>query len=232
MAVESPLFTKLVDLGAMLSHEHQLVAQERIAEHGFQFDMARGVVAFTGPRPFEAPMHILGSAAPGPRSFLWSWANEASGIPPALTAVASQLREFGATHGVPEFSQPELPFAEGTDGVVTWSRLAIAATKAKGSVRTFVPAPAPGGTVVLVLVDSPEFALPAPDAARTMRVITETLAATALSTHSNAVYWYATERGIPVDWNGGSPVLTLPGARLEVMVDDSDRIVDLRMLPA
>ncbi|WBU37996.1 DUF6882 domain-containing protein [Homoserinibacter sp. YIM 151385] len=220
---ESQLFTKLVDVGALLAHEHQVHLQERITEHTFQFDMTAGSIAFQGPAPFAARMQILGSAASEPGTWLWSWANPASQIPVQLTATSRMLQQYGQQHEVPEFAEQELPLGEDT-----WQRLAVASVMAAREPRTTFPAPAGNGTIVLTTLDSPELELPRPSVTRTVRIISEAFATIRIESHAAAVARYALDRGLEFDWRDGAPRITLPDGHIDLEIDpDQDRITKL-----
>lgn len=220
---ESELFSRLVDVGALLSHEHQLHLQERIADHSWKFDMAAGAIVFEGPQPFAARMQVLGSAAPGPRTWLWSWGNQGQ-VPELLTSTARVLQQYGKQHDVPEFVEPELEY----EGDETWQRIAVASTMAAREPRTTFPAPAGGGTIVLTTLDAPELVLPEPTVTRTVRVISEALGAIRIASHSAAVARYAVDRGLDFAWNDGAPRITLPDGAIDLELDrEHDRITKL-----
>ncbi len=222
---ESDLFARLVDLGSLLAFEHRLQLREVLGEPAYAVDAARGTLRIVGPggRSAETRLHLLGTAAPAPATWLWSWANPGE-LPASVTELARRLRSYGEEHGVPEFTAPEQPL----DGERTWRRLGVAAGLALRSPRTLLAAPVDGGTLALLLVDDPRLALPAPTVARTQRALEEGVAAAELRSHSAALTRYAQDRGIALDWNGGAPVLRLPDGRIDVRLDHAaDRIVGL-----
>ncbi len=222
---ESDLFARLVDLGSLLAFEHQLQLQTVLGDPAFAVDVARGSLRLEGhgSRTIDSRLHLLGTAAPGPGTWLWSWANPGE-LPASVTELALRLRAYGEEHGVPEFTAPEHPL----DGERTWRRLGIAAGLALRSPRTLLPAAVDGGTVALLLVDDPQLALPAPGFARTLQVLQEGVATVELRSHSAALTRYAQDRGIALDWNGGTPELRLPDGRITVRLDHAqDRIVQL-----
>lgn len=222
---ESDLFARLVDLGALLAFEHQLQLQEVLGDPAFAADAAEGTLRLEGhhSRSIDTQLHLLGTAAPGPSTWLWAWANPGE-LPAPVSQLARRLRAYGEEHGVPEFTVPERPL----EGERTWRRIGIAAGLALRSPRTVLPGPIDGGTVALLLVEDERLALPAPSFARTLRVLQEGVATTELRSHSAALTRYAQDRGIELDWNGGTPELRLPDGRITVRLDhQSDRIVQL-----
>lgn len=227
---ESDLFARLVDLGSLLAFEHRLHLREVLGEPAYAVDVARGTLRLEGhgSRTVETRLHLLGTAAPVPGTWLWSWANPGE-LPASVTELARRLRAYGEEHGVPEFTAPELPL----EGERTRQRLGVAAGLALRSPRTLLPAAVDGGTVALLLVDDPRLALPAPTVARTRRVLEEGVATTELRSHSAALTRYAQDRGIGLDWNGGTPVLRLPDGRIAVQLDHAaDRIIGVEVSAA
>ncbi|WP_200938721.1 DUF6882 domain-containing protein [Modestobacter sp. Leaf380] len=84
---------------ALLSFETQLHLAEVVGDRRWDVDLATGRFVFgggTGEHVGElvcTRVHLLGSAAPGPRSWLWSWASQ--GWSDDVTDLARWLRGFG-----------------------------------------------------------------------------------------------------------------------------------------
>ena len=92
-----PTFLELQDDAALLSFEHQLHLAETIGQHAWETDLAAPRFSFTGQHPVTCSrVHLLGSAAPGPKSWLWSWANPFSYREEVLE-LAQFVRDFGET---------------------------------------------------------------------------------------------------------------------------------------
>src|SRR5215469_12475091 len=103
-----PTLAALCDAGALLSLEHQLHLADVLGEHEWQVDLSVPSFSVTGDHPLTCTaMHMLGSAALAPRSWLWSWANPSS-LAPAATGLAAWLRTFGEKHGIAELTTEEL----------------------------------------------------------------------------------------------------------------------------
>ncbi|MFD1047457.1 DUF6882 domain-containing protein [Kibdelosporangium lantanae] len=99
---------------ALISHEHQMRMIEVIGDgdHSWnaKFDAPSRLVFTTPDREIVCTrFHLLGSAAPGPESWLWSWANP-TGYPEEVTALADRVRQFGEQHGIPELANGEVMF--------------------------------------------------------------------------------------------------------------------------
>ena len=228
----------LSDAGAFLSHEHQLYLADVLGKHEVQVDLSVPSLSVTGDHPLTCTaMHLLGSAAPGPRSWLWSWANP-SGFAPAATGLAAWLRDFGSKHGIVEFTTAELPFAElpgapAEPGAAAWAL--VNAARAASGCWTAYTAHAGGGTRVAFLIEHPDFQLPQPSGPRVMRVLQEGLAgAVHISDRRLAVRGYAAGRGLKAVWSESSVALSAPGLDFSVEFDDLGRVITIggKMSPA
>ncbi len=80
-------------------------------DYTWEFEMATGELRFTladtsARNRTVFPAQILGTESEESGTWMWSWANEASEIPPALVSTARGLKEWGEREGVEEFVQP------------------------------------------------------------------------------------------------------------------------------
>jgi hypothetical protein len=219
----------LRDAGVFLSLEHQLHLADVLGEHSWEVDLGVPSFSVTGDRPLTCTaMHLLGSAAPRPRSWLWSWANE-SGFAPAATGLAESLRAFGQKHGIAEFATAELPFARlpgapEEAGEAAWTL--VNAAKAACGHWTAYTGEAGGGVRVAFLIEHPDFKLPPPSGPRVMRVLQEGLAG-GITDHRLAVRGYAAGRGLEAGWSERSVALSGPGLGLTIEFDEQGRISSL-----
>lgn len=217
---ETLTLANLLDDAALYSLEHQARLEEVLGEHNWHVDLKEGIFEFTGSRPLTCTrFHLLGSAAPGPRSWLWGWANP-SGFPEHLTALAASLREFGERYGISEFVSAEVPFdalpGSPTDPAPVTGILGDAA-KAASNQWTFYNADVGRGTRAAFLIEHPDFQLPPPEPARIMRVIGQGLAELRLTDHRRALYGYAVRRGLGAEFSPDASRLTLTGASFQVV---------------
>ncbi|MGP3930224.1 DUF6882 domain-containing protein [Nonomuraea sp. KM88] len=228
---ESPTFTNLLDDAALFSFEHQLHLEEVLGEHSWNVDLQQPRFGFTGARALTCTrFHLLGSAAPGPRSWLWAWANP-SGYPTEVTASSAALRDFGRRHGIPELASAEVPF-DALPGPAEDPAFAAAllteAAKAVSGHWTSYNGDAGGGTRAAFLIEHPEFRLPPPEPARVMRVLQEGITGLPLTDRRRALHGYAVRRGLGVDWSGGQARLTGPGFEATVAFDEQGRLAELK----
>jgi hypothetical protein len=218
----------LRDAAAFLSFEHQLHLGDLLGQHQWQVDLGAPSFSVTGDHPLTCTaMHMLGSAATGPRSWLWSWANP-SGFSPAASALAGWLRAFGEKHGIAEFTTAEQPFAElpgAPEDAAEAAWMLVDAAKAACGHWTAYTGEAGGGTRVAFLLEHPDFQLPPPSGPRVMRVLQERLAApVSITDHRLAVRGYAAGRGLDASWSERSVALSSPGLGLTIEFDDLGRI--------
>lgn len=211
----------------MLSFEHQLHLSETIGEHSWETDLAEPRFAFTGAHPLTCThVHLLGSAAPGPKSWLWSWANP-FGYREEILTVAQQVRDFGQQHNIPELFTAEVPF-DALPGSPTEpahvASLIMEATKAVTGRFTGYQGPVGGGTRAGFLIEHPELQLPAPTGPRVNRVLTQGLAELHFYDHRRAWHSYATRRGLGVQHNGSQMQITGPDFTVAVEFNEQNLV--------
>jgi len=227
-----PTFTELLDDAALLSFEHQLHLSDVLGEHSWRADLAEEVFEFTGDEPRTCTrFHLLGSAAPGPKSWLWGWANPA-GYPAPLLGLGEYVRDFGQRHGIRELAEPEIPFDQlpgsPTDPNLVAGML-VEAAKAAANNWTSYTGEVGGGTRAAFLVEHPDFVLPAPEPARVMRVLQQSVMELSLTDHRRAFHAYATRRGFEAAFDQGGSVLTIsgPGLTATVHFDQLGRMAEI-----
>jgi hypothetical protein len=220
--MRSPGLDALISDGVLMTHEAQLLVADTWGEAGWGVDLATGVFRFGDPTPAEFGVQLLGSTAPGPRSWLWSWANP-SGYSAAVTAAAIAVRALGEQYGIPELTEGEVPFDPDDEErdprpgyLLAWD-LSIAARVAT---RTWAgySGEIGGGSRAWMLLEGIE--LPAPTAVRTSRVIAEVFGTMVVPDHRRAVSSYAAFRGLA--WDGAT--LTLPDGAFTLTFDDLGRL--------
>jgi hypothetical protein len=173
---------RMFEVHAAYSLDKQLALADLLENSkGWRFDMNSGMISFG--EEYSFPAQILGTESQGDGTWLWAWANTASGIPQKLLKSAEQLRAFGRQHEVPDLTQEELPLAK-----VKAESLAMIASgvcKADG----FYRGPYPGGAIYLLL-QLPENLKKAGDSAhRVASVFTEVITRYPLN-HRNAFLNY------------------------------------------
>ncbi|TDC85883.1 DUF6882 domain-containing protein [Actinomadura sp. 7K507] len=218
---------------AFLSLEHQLHLEEVLGDHSWNVDLQQQRFEFTGSRPLACTgFHLLGSAAPGPGSWLWAWANP-SGFPAQVTALSATLREFGQRHGIAELTSAEVPFhaLPGSPGEAAVAAASLTdAAKAITGGWTSYNGDAGGGTRAAFLIEHPDFQLPPPEPARVMRVLQQGLAGLRMTDHRRAVHSYAQRRGLGSQFSADYMQFSLtgPGFGATIDFDQYNRIANIK----
>ncbi|GAA3565390.1 hypothetical protein GCM10022197_21490 [Microlunatus spumicola] len=220
--------TDVLDDGAVVSVERQRRLAELLGEGGpyadrWDVDLATGVLRFGGRAgTLETPAHLVGSAAPGPGTWMWGWSN-VNGFPPPVVARAAAVRDFGARFGLAELTAPETPLrGEPRQDAVEYAMVA-------GLVNGGLPhytADAGNGTVVAFVLDEPQASLPAPSCATAATVIGEALMGGVVN-HRRAVTAYAELRGFGLEQAGDEVVLQAGDGRLVVRFDGLGRVASM-----
>jgi len=213
----------LVDGAVVLSTEQQAHLVGVLGPRSWQFDAVRATLTFSGPglETLEARSHFVGSAAPGPSSWLWAWEN-LNGYPEAAVGLAGRVRQLGQQYGVPELTTAEMPLTADLP-----ERLVVAAKYLTGLYSHYSGAVA-GGTRALLLMEHPWFTLPAPTKLGTLGSIGQALATGMVVDHVRAVQSYAQVRGVPLRWTAPDALeLALTDGPGRVRFDARRRVVGL-----
>lgn len=145
-------FEKLALEHAVSSFDKQLQLAEFLGEGWrWEFDTNSGALTLikqSGERT-TVPAQILGTESDGDRSWLWSWANKESGLPPQVVSTAEKLRLLGLTEGIVEFSEPQRRATQ-----VSPELMAMVASGICKSAAYFI-GPYPGGAVYLLIEQLP-----------------------------------------------------------------------------
>jgi hypothetical protein len=223
----SPEFESLYHRHALTSYEKQLRLADVIGMRSWRFSMEDGSLTFEeeGEAPHtSAPIvfaaQLLGTVAYNDRTWLWSWANEASQIPSALTRDAQHLRDAG-----PATEWTTSQFALNLDNADE-HRLAMASSGLL-AVDAFYRGPYTGGAAFFLLRDE-RLRLLEPDGPRIVRTITEAISRGAITNHRAALIAYLTERGLRPQADGEMAIMAMiSGHKLRVVFDAQDRLANL-----
>ena len=222
-----PNLHELLDDAALLSLEHQLHLADTLGEHSWYADFKAQTFEFTGVvNRTCGRFHVLGSAAPGPASWLWSWANAIADYPPPLLGLALHVRDFGHRYGIRELAEPETPFQDFPGSPTEPHQVLTVITEAAKAVSntwTSYNGEVGGGTRVAVLIEHPDFLLPPPEPARVVRVLQQSLTDLALTDHRRAFHSYAMRRGLGAAFSPDGSRLQITGPGFDVAVRFNER---------
>ena len=153
----------VIDDGYLVSVEHQRKLASLVGEgtpydpaHGgrYDVDLAEGTIVFSTPGEPVAPLtmraHLLGSAAPGPGTWLWAW-EDLIGLPDDGLAYVRHVRDFGERMGLSELTVAHQPLT-GTPRMEAVTYATIAATICGGMAHYTLDAGR--GTIAALLLDA------------------------------------------------------------------------------
>ncbi|MDF1744894.1 MAG: hypothetical protein P1V19_14455 [Gimesia sp.] len=125
--------------------DRQFLLADLIEELPWTYDVASGVLSFGDRYAFQA--EILGSEANEDATWLWSWANEMSALPPERIQAALKMKEWGTEENIPELKEGCLSL-EKIEGH-TLSMIAVGAKLGQAYYR----GPHDSGAIFLLIVE-------------------------------------------------------------------------------
>lgn len=184
-------FTSLLEQHGALAMEKQLALGDLVGHLSWNVDIERGTITFGD--LYEFPIQVLGTEAERPGTWLWSWANGASDIPPALLYCAEHLREFGSREGIPVLYSPEWSLEQVNGHLLSMVASGICQASA------YYKAPYDRGAMFM-LMNAPVVALAdPPDLARMINLFMQFISMVEVADHKHAFESYATARGLSVE---------------------------------
>ena len=117
-----------------------------IGDAGWDFSMEEGRLRFDNGMAFRA--EVVGSESDQSDTWLWAWANDASGIPLPLTDAARIAKAHGTTHSILELTTPQLKLSEDLHGYYL-----SAVVSGLVSANAFYACPHEAGSVFLLIRD-------------------------------------------------------------------------------
>lgn len=219
-------FVGLVDRHLGLALRKQLALMDFLGEHTWQLDLDSGTVDFGRSGLFARkrvyPVQVLGTEADAAQTWLWAWANEASGIPPSLLRAVNRVKALGQSQGIAELTQPELPLASFPGHIL--ASVCSAICHADGYYR----GPYDGGAVYFLLSGTP-LASPSPTPVpRMIAVLTDAISQQPVNHHAMATAYLRAE-GLTLKQEGTTLTASAPDGRsLTVSFDPQNRISDIR----
>jgi hypothetical protein len=207
-----------------VAFEKQLYLSEVVSNRPWAFSMGDERQLSFG-HEYAFKVQLLGTEGDAAGTWLWSWANEASGIPAPLLKSAEQLRQYGQQHDIRELVDAEIPLDEFHNGHY-FSLLASGLLKANGYYR----GPYQGGALFM-LIDDPDF--PADDRDPMQRItftFPQLISAITLSDHRTAFVGYAQAHQLAVTDDASSDTVQVQapnGQTIEATFDSNRRLLNL-----
>ncbi len=113
MAVSSTFETLLLRHAAR-AYEKQMFLGTLIGSRDWFYDLKTGKLHFGKDIAFN--MQLIGTEGYASSTWLWSWANTASSIPPQLLAAAQTIRAYGEQMSIPALVTPHISLNEHYNG--------------------------------------------------------------------------------------------------------------------
>lgn len=208
-------FRDFFDRYVMLGFERQLHLASTIADRPWHADLDAGLIAIEGLGSFR--IQVIGSESGQGGSWLWSWANEASGLPGAVTDRVATLPAL--TGEMPEFARAELPLSERVDG----HRLSVL-TPYLLDFQGYCRAPNGPGAAFLGIDDRSFPRDPRPAMQRFVTTVPQVLSTFQVTDHRSMVEGYARVRGFAITGTPDRLELSGDGGTATVHFDGPGRI--------
>jgi len=143
-----PALQALFERHVASSFDKQLFLARLIGDLRWEFDLDAGTITF-GDR-YTWPIQVLGIVSEATGTWLWAWAITATPVPPLVLKVAEAVRRLGASKGIPELIEAELPGGDATGTML--SMVASGVFRANAFYRASYP-----GAAAYLLIASPDF---------------------------------------------------------------------------
>lgn len=190
----------------------------------WNFSMDSGMLSFSNGHRFKA--QILGTESEISHTWLWAWANDASGIPPNLLQAPLAVKAFGSKYQIAALTTPELALDSQIDG----NKLALISSQI-GQGDAIYRGPYDGGAVFLFIKDK---TYPKPTETPIQRIamkFPQLIANVPLPDHRTVLQHYCQSYGLTVQTKPGKLVATAPnGKTLEASFDQLGRLSKLETI--
>ena len=212
-------FQTLFEEHAAASLDKQWALSEVIGDAGWQLDLDTGTISF-GPT-LTFPIQILGTESEYSNTWLWSWANTESNLPPRLIQASLQLRELGTAERIAEFADAQLDLEQ-----IGGHQIALAAAGICQS-DCYYRGPYEGGAVY-VLIDAPIVGQQRKDSpVRVINVFNQLISTFALD-HRRALTAFLRQKGYTLTETKTDIEATAPDrSSLRATFDQRGRLVEM-----
>jgi hypothetical protein len=190
-------FQSLLARHAGLSFEKQCALSDYLGSHNWLLSNGRDAISFGPGKDF--PAQILGTESQSTFTWLWAWANEASGLSPDVVRDSIRLRELGEKFGIQELLEPEIEM-----GAISGHHFALIASGVCDAAAYYRGA-YDGGAVYVLLYDPEKKILRDESMIRMSTVYVDLIRQIELE-HKSAFRYYAEAKGLEIIEAGDSVV--------------------------
>ena len=207
-----------------IAFEKQLHLADIVGNRSWSFSMDSGEVRFDNDFAFK--VQLLGTEADAGQTWLWAWANSASGIPLELLDSAHQMRAYGHQTQIRALTETEVPLDNLHNGHM-FSMLASGLLESSGG---YYRGPYPGGALFM-LIDDRDFPTDLRDPVQRIGVtFPQLISAIALPSHLEAFLGYLQAHQLTVEHEAESQIVQAQSGNGQVIraeFDASDRLMSL-----
>jgi hypothetical protein len=183
-------FQDLLEELAASSLEKQWALEDLIGGLDWFIDLDKGILELGD--SYRFPIQVLGTESEDAGTWLWAWANDASGIPINLLSGANRLKKMGEAEDIRELYQAEISLDQ-----ISGTQLALVAVGILG-LTGYYRGPYDMGAVFVLLETDPAEIRPQPDVVRMVNVFAQLVGALHLN-HKRAFSAYARQKGLTVE---------------------------------
>ncbi len=207
-----------------IAFEKQLHLAEIVGDRSWSFSMDSGELGFDNDFAFR--VQLLGTEADAGQTWLWAWANTASGIPVELLDSANQMRAYGHQTQIQALTETEVPLNNLHNGHM-FSLLASGLLESSGG---YYRGPYPGGALFM-LIDDPDFPADQRDPVqRIVMTFPQLISAITLPSHLEAFLGYLQGHQLMIEQETDSQIVRAQSSSGQIITaefDASDRLISL-----
>jgi hypothetical protein len=211
--------TALYDRYCLGAFDKQITLNQHHGQHKWTFNLQKGLLIFED--RFEYTIQILGTQSEIPKTWRWAWADDDSGIRPALLEASLKVKHFGEEHGLPFFTEPEIAL-----GCFNGHYLALVCS-GLCQAKAYYCGPYEGGAGFVLITDDRLPANTVDPLVRLRGLFFQAVGSLPLTNHKRAFNSYLEYLGLSGQAEGPMIVVTHEGRKIETTFDHLDRLTNM-----
>jgi len=211
-------FTTLLSQHIGTSFAKQLAFADLLGDRDWGVDISAGVATFGDDLTY--PIQVIGTEADGDASWLWAWANEQSGLPPALLSACNEMRQFGVANEIPELTERSFALEKAGGHMIS---LIASGLNPK---CCYYRGPYDGGAMFFLVCDPPDEIIAPVAAERALATISQVVSHYDLD-HRLTVTEFLGQQGFAIENAPESVVASRSDSRLEISFDATGRLTKM-----